>query len=214
MGIFELLSGSVSPITIAVYLFAIVVALTIHEFAHAWVADKLGDPTPRFDGRVTLNPLAHLDPIGALFFLVFGFGWGKPVVYNPMRLRGKLDELWVALAGPASNLVLAFLLLILSAVLQFTGLDWVINPAILALAALINVFLAAFNMLPIPPLDGSAIIATFYPQYRSYVSGMVGFIILLILIYIPIGGSPLLTTIVNPIVSLFSWIVSLGGLLT
>ena len=149
-----------NPQLIGVFLLSIIMAITVHEFAHAWTANKLGDDTPYLMGRVSLNPLAHLDPIGSLAFLLVGFGWGKPVMINPMRFRNKIDELMVALAGPISNILLALLLNVLAAIMQKTGVH-IISPDFLGRAAIISLYLAAFNILPIPPLDGSSIVAYF-----------------------------------------------------
>jgi Zn-dependent protease len=190
-----------------VFLIAVVIAITVHEYSHAWAADRLGDDTPYLQGRLTLNPLAHLDPIGSITFLLVGFGWGKPVVYNPMRLSRQIDELWIALAGPASNLILAFAFNLLAYSLSRSGLTF-IQPAFLEIAAGINVLLAAFNMIPIPPLDGSSIVAYFYPNYRSVMGGQMGMLFLLVLIFFPLGGSNLLGVIMAPILHAFSYLAS------
>lgn len=192
---------STNPLQAIALIFVIILAITFHEFAHAWTADRLGDDTPALQGRVTLNPLAHLDPVGSIAFLLVGFGWGKPVIYNPMRLSRKTDELLVALAGPASNILLAIALNVLN---QFG----VFNSEIISPAVYINVILAAFNMIPIPPLDGSAIVAYFWPEYRSVMGGQLGLIILLLLIF-----SGTLGAIVTPIAAVFSHITTLFGLL-
>jgi len=201
-----------SPIQTLVVLAAIVVAVTVHEFAHAWTAVRLGDDTPLHQGRVTLNPASHLDLWGSICFVVAGFGWGKPVVYNPMRLSHRRDELLVALAGPASNILLAIIFNILLAVQTHSGIT-VIYPAFLELAALVNIYLAAFNLIPIPPLDGSSILAYFWPAYRSIVGGQIGLVILLLLI-LPLGFSgSILSTILNPVIGVIYWITHLFGLL-
>lgn len=201
-----------SPATALVFLFAVIIAITVHEFAHAWTAYKLGDDTPYHQGRVTLNPLAHLDPFGSILFLLVGFGYGRPVQYNPMRLSRKIDELWVALAGPASNLLLALILNVLAAILP--GIIPGLSAELFQFMALINVFLAAFNMLPIPPLDGSSIIAHFWPEYRSVMGSQIGFIVLLGLIFLPgPGGGRLLGSVVYPIIDAFASLTTLFGLL-
>lgn len=190
-----------------IFLFSLVLAITVHEFAHAWTADRLGDDTPRLMGRVTLNPLSHLDPIGSIAFLLFGFGWGRPVIYNPLRLPRRIDELWIALAGPASNIILAILLNLLAFAVRTYDLGF-LNVEILQIAAQINIILAAFNMLPIPPLDGSAIVAYIWPEYRSIVGGQIGLIMLLLLIVT--GSLGLITT---PIIHAFTYLATLGGTL-
>jgi Zn-dependent protease len=210
MSILALLTES--PLLAVLFLAAIIIAVTVHEFAHAWTAYKLGDDTPYLMGRVTLNPLAHLDPIGSLAFLLAGFGWGKPVIYNPMRLQRKSDELLIALAGPFSNLLLAIALNILATYLP--QISPIFNAAPFQAAALVNIYLAAFNMLPIPPLDGSSIVAFFWPNYRSLAGGQVGLIILLALIFIPVGSSSLLSQVVTPIIHIFANLTTLFGLLS
>ena len=148
-----LLLGLQNPIALIAFLFALVMAVTVHEFAHAFVADRLGDPTPKTAGRVTLNPLAHLDPIGSLMLLIAGFGWGKPVPIQPRFFsRPALDELLVALAGPASNLIQAVIAGVLARQLIVYG---ELIPALLELVVQVNILLMLFNLLPVPPLDGS-----------------------------------------------------------
>lgn len=201
-----------NPIETIIFLVGIVMAITFHEYAHAWMAARLGDETPVLQGRTTLNPLAHLDLFGSIAFLLIGFGWGKPVVYNPMRLSRRIDELWVALAGPASNLLLAFILNVFGYLQTISGLV-IVNPDFLTVVVLINIYLAAFNMIPIPPLDGSSILAYFWPPYRSLVGGQIGFILLLILIFLPGGSLNLLQTILSPVIAGFYHLTTLFGLL-
>lgn len=158
---------------------------TPHEFAHAFVADRLGDDTPRIEGRVTLNPLAHVDWMGTvlvpLLSSLFGgvfFGWGKAVNTNPARLRGGANGLLaVALAGPASNVVFAVLL-------AAVALAWPLGTEILFRAAFISLFLALFNMIPIPPLDGSKLLIAARIPVAVYVElSRFGFILLLVVMF-------------------------------
>ena len=129
-------------------------ALVFHEFSHAWVANKLGDPTARYAGRLTLNPMAHLDPIGGLMILFVGFGWAKPVPVDIRYLGNpRVDMMKIAFAGPASNLLLAF---IGGTILRLGLLDGTMFMMIM-LFTQINIMLAVFNMIPIAPLDGSQI---------------------------------------------------------
>lgn len=143
----------------------LVAGLVFHELAHAWTADRLGDPTPRRCGRLTLNPLAHLDPVGSLVLLVTGrFGWARPVPVNPYNFADpRRGMLLVALAGPAANLALAFLLKLAvgSGALPVTAAGYA--GGALYYAYVINLSLAVFNVLPIPPLDGSRILAGILP---------------------------------------------------
>ena len=137
-------------------------ALCFHEFSHAWVAYKLGDDTAARMGRLTLNPIAHLDPVGALMILFVGFGWAKPVPVNPFNLRNmRLDMMKVAFAGPVSNLLLA---LVGGLLLRLTGYTTYFEaslggsiPLLLIWFVQINIMLAVFNLIPLPPLDGSRI---------------------------------------------------------
>jgi len=144
-------------------------SMPVHEWAHAWAAYQLGDDTAALRGRLTLNPLAHLDPIGTLSLLFFGFGWGKPVPVSPYRLRGNMRASWalVSVAGPFSNLVLAMLAAIPFRMgwlnLYTSGTSTISLPPILLQFILINLSLMLFNMIPIPPLDGSRILAWLLP---------------------------------------------------
>jgi len=177
--------GFGDPFTIAITLVSVLIAATCHEFAHALVADRLGDPTPRALGRLSLNPLVHLDLLGTLFFVVFGFGWAKPVPVNPRHFadprRGMLQ---VALAGPLANITIAFLV---GALLRLPDLPG--GPVAgekLSSLVWINIILAVFNLIPIPPLDGSRILesllggrqALTYARLQPY-----GTLLLLVLLY-------------------------------
>ena len=153
--------------TMAVSLPAIVLGLTVHEFAHAWAADRLGDRTARYAGRLTLEPWAHLDPVGLLMILFYRFGWARPVPVDPRQMRSPGRGLAIsALAGPVANLLLAFVF----------GLLWAADVAghvapgvgehlarIIANGVLINAGLFVFNLLPLPPLDGARLVAGLAP---------------------------------------------------
>jgi len=129
-------------------------ALVFHEFSHAWVAYKLGDPTARYAGRLTLNPIAHLDPIGGLMILFVGFGWAKPVPVDPRYLKKPREDMMkIAFAGPASNLLLAFI----AGTILRTGYVQGSMAMMIILFTQINIMLAVFNMIPVSPLDGSQI---------------------------------------------------------
>jgi len=154
------------PIEVLILLIPVLVfALVFHEFSHAWVANKLGDPTARYSGRLTLNPLAHLDPFGSLMILFVGFGWAKPVPVDSRYLSNpRVDMMKIAFAGPAANLLLAFV----GGTIIRTGLVSGSITLMLLLFTQINIMLAVFNMIPIPPLDGSQIFSSImmrrYPE--------------------------------------------------
>lgn len=148
---------------------ALVVAVTAHEFAHAYVADRLGDPTPRIQRRITLNPLAHLDPLGTLALLFIGFGWGKPVQFDPFNLQNpKRDTALISLAGPATNFLLVLLIAIL---LRISHIGLIPFNSIINLIAYpfvtLNLGLALFNLIPIHPLDGGKILVGILPTKDS-----------------------------------------------
>lgn len=129
-------------------------ALVFHEFSHGWVANKLGDPTAKYSGRLTLNPMAHLDLFGSLMILFVGFGWAKPVPVDSRYLANpRTDMMKIAFAGPASNLLLAF---VAGSLIRLSGNMGVLS-SMLIMFVQINIMLAVFNMIPIPPLDGSQI---------------------------------------------------------
>ena len=199
---------------------AFVAALTVHEFAHAWMGNRLGDDTARRMGRVTLDPMAHLDPFGSLFFVImwfsgFGIGWAKPVPFNPRNLENpRRDAILIAIAGPISNLLqvpfwLAGLWIVrLMAERSGTVIDaefiigvlsqspdpnsvYSILAEVFTTGILINVMLAAFNMLPIPPLDGHYVLEGLGPPFIADFFNMIrpfAFILLIILVQTPIIG--------------------------
>lgn len=150
---------------------AFLIAVTVHELAHGVVADRLGDPTARLQGRLTLNPLPHIDPLGAVAFLLAGFGWAKPVPVNAYNLRHpSRDMVWIAAAGPLANFAMAFVGLVAAVLAQrAVTLPFVAEPLIGMLAAVyrFNLVLAIFNLIPLPPLDGGHFLPYFLPR-RSW----------------------------------------------
>lgn len=187
-----------SPLIFITIALALLLALSFHEMAHAYVADKLGDNTAKLLGRLTINPLAHLDPIGVLMLLLLGFGWGKPVPINPNNFKKPVrDEIIVALAGPISNLLLA-----LAAALIFTLTKSVASAPLQSLLLTLgfyNLILMLFNLIPIPPLDGSKILYLFLPAHVIDLINQYGIFILLIIIFIPIGGINIIDLLIfNP----------------
>lgn len=192
--------------TVIARVVVLLVAFTIHELAHAVTADRLGDPTPRRMGRITLNPIAHLDPIGSLMLVIAGFGWAKPVMVQPMNLRGnpRTSMSIVAAAGPLSNLVMAvlFAMPIRLGLVPFEQATGTI-PSLGGLFfefVWINLILFFFNLIPVPPLDGYNILTGFLPAelaYRLRPLQQYGFIILIVLIFfLPSVGIDVLGTLV------------------
>lgn len=189
----------------------LIVAFTIHEFAHAWTATQFGDETPRQYGRLTLNPLAHLDPLGSLLLLVVGFGWAKPVPVNPYVLQRRSSSalMWVSLAGPLSNLLMA----VLAAVPFQVGLlsqynsgplnRFLPSPGEIGIIFIeINLLLMLFNLIPLAPLDGEKVAEYFFPPNLARAWDTIrpyGPIILLLVAFVgPTLGFPILTWIIDP----------------
>lgn len=193
--IFDLFTN---PISFFIWGLALVIAVTVHEFFHAWAADRLGDPTARANGRLSLNPLAHLDPLGTLMLLLTRFGWGKPVPIDSYNLANpRRDTALISLAGPASNLIFAIILSIIG------HLAFSINH-FLAPLIILNVSLAIFNLLPLPPLDGSKILLGFLPEETSYAwenfLNQYGLAILILLL-LPFSGQSLIIVFLSPILN-------------
>ncbi len=199
----------------------ILVSLTVHELAHASVSLLLGDDTAKRAGRVTLNPLRHVDPLGFLMLVVVGFGWAKPVTFDRTKLRRPVrDEILVAFAGPVSNLVLALIgavglrLVVSSTALASAGAqEWFVNVGVTF--CVINIALAVFNALPIPPLDGSHLYTSFLTERNAALAATVtkyGFGLLLILIVVGrVTGLDLLP--IGPaITAVYEWMLGLVGL--
>lgn len=199
-----------------VWLPAILVGLTFHEFAHGLVADRLGDSTPARQGRLTLNPLPHIDWVGFLMLLIFKFGWAKPVQVNPGNFKNishKTGMMLVSLAGPGMNLIIALLsMAALKLLIPWQGEGWsaLAIPLIIPLVY-VNLILAAFNLIPVPPLDGSKILAGILPDTGAnwlYSLEQYGPLILLLLIVTNVVGK-ILWPLVNFLYGVLNLLVAL-----
>ncbi|MBO5300724.1 MAG: site-2 protease family protein [Peptococcaceae bacterium] len=199
--------------SMAATLLAVLLAITLHELAHGYVAYCLGDNTAKAAGRLTLNPLAHLDPIGALMMLIAGFGWAKPVPVNPFFFKGNRTTgmMLVSLAGPLVNLIVAYI----AYAVYVAGQGFYTVPFMnqfLNYCIILNVFLAVFNLIPIPPLDGSKILAGFLPKQTAFkfltTMERYGFVILMVLILFNITDM-IIQPIAYGILNFYGWILNL-----
>lgn len=206
-----------NPLSFVGWLIALVVGITVHEFSHAFMADRLGDPTPRVQGRLTLNPLAHLDPLGTLMILIARFGWGRPVQFDVYNLKNpQRDTALISIAGPVSNILVATIAAILLRALLASRLlfiDGTVATTILTIGFLLlppiimlNVGLAVFNLIPIHPLDGFKIVQGMLPaelaaqwaELEPY-----GMIFLIFLIFPIFGTVSPLSQITGPVINFF-----------
>ena len=192
---------------------ALLIALTIHEYAHARVAVAFGDPTPRIMGRLTLNPVAHLDPLGLIMLWIFQFGWAKPVPINPNNfVNRKAGMIWVSLAGPLANILVAFTVAVLFSLLVKLDLLTGVMAKIAYITYMYNIMFAIFNLIPLPPLDGSRVLSVLLPgrqaEWFEQIEPYAPFI-LMGLIYLGVIGiimNPLekgLSLVIQGIISIF-----------
>lgn len=196
-----------NPLFFIGWLIALVIGITIHEFAHAYTAYRMGDSTAKMAGRVTFNPIAHMDPMGTLMLFLAGFGWGKPVPVNPFQLRhGRWGQVLVSLSGPLSNIIAAAIFALPLRILITANVE---TPAIViqVLQAIIelNLILAIFNLIPIPPLDGSRILTALAPRAFSGIMAEIErigpFVLLGIIVLTIVMNIPLFSRIILPLVS-------------
>lgn len=194
-----------NPVLFVLIFVSLIISISIHEFSHAFMANYLGDDTAKSMGRMTINPKAHLDPMGTFFLLFIGFGWGKPVIFNPLNLKNpKRDAALISLAGPMSNLVLAVILSLVSRLFIAGGMLWVF----LYFLVLYNLMLGFFNLIPLGPLDGNKIVFGFLPnnlavqwaEFQKY-----SMYILIIMIVLGLTGK-----ILNPLVDISMKILGLN----
>lgn len=227
LGILVLMSFISMPvsewISLLLTLPAVIIAITFHEFAHAYAADKLGDTTPRSQGRLTLNPLKHLDPFGFLLLMFAHIGWGKPVQINPNNFNSNKSlsfcETMVSLAGPLMNFFIAIVACIAYTLLSIFGLAFLrtnmgyIIQALLYMIMTINVGLGVFNLIPLPPLDGEKIFKNFLPYNaknwleRNYQTLYVVFMILWIFGVLEIIVAPIINTIIRLLITGVRYVV-------
>ncbi len=205
MGLLNLLLND--PLTFVLLAIPLLYSIIIHELAHGWVAYRMGDPTAKYAGRLTLNPIKHLDPIGTAMLFIFGFGWAKPVPVNFNQLHNtRLGLILVSSAGIIANMVFAFLAVLLLRLLHPSPSGSI--GQFLYYLAQINIILASFNLIPIPPLDGSKILMGFMPERFQYALSRLepfGFFIIIGLLYL---GA------LDPVIDFFRWIIlALIGLL-
>ncbi|MCF6265672.1 MAG: site-2 protease family protein [Desulfuromusa sp.] len=200
---------------IAIMLVPALLAIILHEVAHGYIAERFGDPTARLLGRLTLNPLKHLDPIGTIAIFIFGFGWARPVPVNSGNFRRpRRDMIWVALAGPTTNLLLAIFSALLLRGLgvldqgSFGALQTYIQfttpvKMMLGFSLYINILLGVFNLIPLPPLDGGRVLIGILPEHQAALVSRLepfGFVLILFLVFFTDVWSLVLAPIINTLV--------------
>ena len=222
-GLFSYLTDTNKILSLLLSVPGILIAITFHEFAHAYVADKLGDDTPRNQGRLTLNPLGHLDPIGSVMLLFAGFGWGKPVEVNPRNYDRRMSmdkaDAIVSIAGPLMNFVLSIILTIIYCAIYKFSYNAIETSQVLKIvmsmifyAISINVGLGLFNLIPLPPLDGSKVIKPLLPfnAREWFESNQQTFEIIFAVLWI----FGILGEIISPLISIvFNGLIKLGALI-
>ena len=209
--VFQNLTSENFLLNLVLTLPAVLIAITFHEYAHAWTADKLGDDTPRNQGRLTLNPIAHLDPIGTVLLVFAGFGWGKPVQVNPRNYITKMStskaDALVSFAGPAMNFILSIVFMIIyyatvafAPAFSITAIGKIIL-SLIQTTVIINIGLGIFNLIPLPPLDGSKILNHFlsYDARQWFAEREYMFYIAFLLLWITGLAGIIISPIINGI---------------
>lgn len=202
-----------NPLSVVIYMIVLVITIAVHEYAHARVADELGDPTARLSGRLTLNPKAHIDPMGLILLFFIGFGWGKPVPFDPYNLRNpRRDSALISLAGPASNFFIAISGAIVLRLLNLVELSILhtISYEVVSLVVYLNILLGIFNLLPFAPLDGFKIVGGLLSDEQAhnwYSLERYGIIFLLVFIFPLVGSRSMLEILVRPVIMFVSGVL-------
>ena len=221
LGLWLITTGTEGILSLILTIPGVLIALTFHEFAHAFVANRLGDETPKAQGRLNLNPLSHIDPVGFIFLIVAGFGWGKPVQIDVRNFKGKHSiskaEAMVAAAGPIMNFILAFVFLIIYYILfgvtdVISGLsyEWQQIVYIVMINIIsVNIGLGVFNLLPVPPLDGSKILLHFLPYKGKewFYKNQQIFYIIFLMLFVTGLSNVILTPIFSGVLTGMEWLV-------
>ena len=207
-------SGTDSLLALLLTLPGVIIAITFHEFAHAYTAYKLGDDTPLYQGRLNLNPMSHLDPLGFIMLIVAHFGWGKPVQIDPRNCNGKYSlsasEAIVSVAGPVMNFIVAIIsAIIMFAVTKFAGISFLASTTggiildIIQYTVIVNIGLGVFNLIPLPPLDGSKVLTHFLPYNAKvwFANNEGTFIVVFMLLWITGIAGEIISPIINGIYS-------------
>lgn len=222
MSLGRYLSDTSALLSLVMTIPAVLIAITFHEYAHAFAADRLGDDTPRRQGRLTLNPIAHLDPVGSIMLVFAGFGWGKPVEINPRNFNRTVSmskgEAIVSIAGPVMNFLLAIIFsIIYFAIIKFATVFALSQMGIIILTliqttVIINVGLGVFNLIPLPPLDGSKVLNHFLPYSAKEWLSRYAQVFYIVFVVLWISG--LAGDIISPIINwVYSGITYLAALL-
>jgi len=201
----------------ALIVIALVISLTFHEFGHAAMAKAYGDDTAQRAGRLTLNPIPHIDPFGMLMVVLLGFGFAKPVPTDPRNFTSRWASFWVAAAGPLMNLLIAFVVINIFALGQLNDSEWASNTGVstfVAFLVTINIILMLFNLIPLGPLDGHYMAPYFLPRHlrRPYLefNFKYGTKIFLVLIVLSILGVPIFSTLFSATQTLIPWLIVVG----